>query len=105
MRGRARAWAVLFVIFPPRVDDQAYSSQDEDLPPPGRQPLGPAEEPAGAPRLRAGRAWPKAPQAVGLRPAARREAEAQAVLRQHDRAPIPPRLRDGLASAWGYGRE
>ena len=75
-RPGAKLRAVFFVTLPPRVDDQAYRSQVEDLPPPRRQSVGPAEEPAGPPRLCAGRARPEAPQAFRLRAAAGGQAEA-----------------------------
>src|SRR5215213_8525420 len=93
--GREPGAAIVVSRFLPRADDEAYRSQDEDLPQARGEPVGPGEEPAGAARVRARPARPEAAQALGLREPARGQAEAEALLRQHERAAVPARLRGG----------
>ena len=64
----------------------------------GKSPLNQA-------RLRSRPAWPAAQEAVRLRHAAHGEAEAQGLLRQYRRAPVPPLLRGGDAAPRRHRRE
>src|ERR1700720_2619872 len=78
-------------------DEQASRIEIQDKPAPRGQSLGPLEEPLEPPRLRARAARAAAQEALRLRHAADGEAEAQGLLRQYRRAPVPPPLRGGVA--------
>src|SRR5580704_4682711 len=73
-------------------DEQAHGVEVQDQPPARRQFVGPGEEPAQPARVRTGPARAAAQEAVGLRDPARRQAEAQGLLCQYLRAPVPAAL-------------
>ena len=66
---------------------------------------GRAKSPLEPPRIRSRPARPAAQEAVGLRHAAFGQAEAEGLLRQYRRAPVPPPLRGGRAAARRHRRE
>src|ERR1700733_16000496 len=70
--------------------EQAHRVEVQDQPPPWRQSVGAREEPAEPARIRAGPARPATQEAVRLRDPAFRQAEAEGVLRQYRRTPVPP---------------
>src|SRR5580658_6802583 len=72
------------------ANDQAPSGEVQDRPPHGPEYLGPTEVANQQARIRPGPAWP-APQgqALRLRRAITRQAEAQGLLRQHVGAALP----------------
>src|ERR1700731_1191026 len=73
-------------------EQQASGTEIQDQSPPRGKSVGPAEEPAEPPRIRPRPARPAPQEALRLRNATRRQAEAQGLLCEYRRAPIPATL-------------
>src|SRR5881398_2407425 len=88
-----------------RLREQAREFEVQDRPPPQGQPVGPSQEPDQQARIRSRPAWPGAPEADRLSPAADGQAAAQGLLRLGLGAAAAPLLSRGGAPPRRHRRE